>query len=216
MDNNNVIKVIDGVPEGFSKLKSNILDEVGVKNVAEITDDMLRNNNYYYVVKSKPLSEIPPWKTQEPQYSFNGKDEVIEYYEPVNIDEELFNDVLIDSSKRFLYKKLSEARYFFETEDFIFEDIEYDLTRESQLKIFNIAENLRSGNLTSVNWKDRSGNFVEFNSTKFLNFSEAVTLHIQNCFNAEKDIRAEIDLLSSLEDFSSFNTFEKVKTAIQA
>jgi hypothetical protein len=216
MDNNNIIKVINGAPNGFPRLKSNILDEVGVKNVAEITDDILKNNNYCRLIKSSPLAHIAPWKIQEPTYIFNGQDEVVEYYESTNVDSELFDDELVDSSKRYLYKKLSEFRYFFETEDFIFEDVEYDLTRESQLKIFNMAENLRNENLSFVNWKDRSGNFVEFTSTKFLEFSESVTLHIQKCFNAEKDIISEIDLLSSLEDFNSFNAFERIEDTIQS
>jgi hypothetical protein len=100
---------------------------------------------------------------------------------------------------------LASVRWIDENNFIMFEDEEVWCGRDTIAMLAEIKNMISAGTLTTVEWKTKSGNYLELDLAKATSLLEAIILHKIKTFQAEKIVRTEIDAKTESTDFFTYN-----------
>lgn len=127
----------------------------------------------------------------------------------VTSDFKLLEDGTIDAPleryKEDFKQNLSATRWVDENNFINFEDDEVWCGRDTIAILSEIKNMISAGTLTTVEWKTKTGNYIDLDLVKVTSLLEAIILHKIKTFKAEKIIRQEIDAKTDATDFFTYN-----------
>jgi hypothetical protein len=121
-------------------------------------------------------------------------------------------DAPIDTFQQRFLGDVAGIRWVKENETIIFEDEEVWCDRNSVAILTATKEQISSGNITNIEWKCRSGNYITLDATKLQSLLDAIMAHRIKTFKAEKIIREEITAMTDPLDFIAYNLPERYET----
>lgn len=108
----------------------------------------------------------------------------------------------LDEVKTIQKGTIAAARYDAEIAGITVQGIGVATDRESQSLLSAAVLQTLFDNEYTVKWKTKAG-FIELNATMLQMVATAVRQHVQDCFNREADLNAEIDACETAEDVAA-------------
>ena len=125
-----------------------------------------------------------------------------------DITKDMWEDVPIEAVKKSLYKKIDEYKHekstWFEYDGHAQRYLEFD-----RITMRDCQEALQDGHMTSVRWKYPDAYVDVTDGAYFFNMRLLGAQNLTMCFEVEKMMRGEIDLMETVEDFMAYNYKEK-------
>jgi len=117
-------------------------------------------------------------------------------------------DIIIPPSIEYLQKQLKERlkefRYIREVSGITVNGLEINTDRISRNAINDTYQLLSTGTKSSVDWKTPNG-WVSLDLTEFESIMQEVSLHVQKCFSAERNVVDKIDSIDNIDDLLDIN-----------
>lgn len=100
--------------------------------------------------------------------------------------------ILRNQSPTPLAEQISSRRFIAEVSGTIFDGVSFETTRDSQSLIAGAALAAVIDPKYSCNWKS-GGEFIHLDSSQLIGAASAVRLHVQSCFDREKELLSAIN-----------------------
>lgn len=117
--------------------------------------------------------------------------------------------VTLASAKAAKLAELAAWRYEKEVGGVVLLGARIKTDRESQATVNSAFTSLSQGFITSIDWKADGGVWIQLGLAQITPIAQAVAMHVQSCFTAEKALAAEIAALTTIEAVQAF-TFPDV------
>lgn len=112
--------------------------------------------------------------------------------------------VTLESAKEAKLAELADWRYRQEIGGVNFFGARIKTDRESQATVNSAFTSLSQGFITSIDWKAAGGVWIQLGLEQIRPIAQAVAAHVQACFTAEKNLAAEINALTTIEEVEAF------------
>ena len=159
-------------------------------------DNKLRALLHYQLNKNKEALK---------QLVLEGKLTLFDYQD---ITKDMWEDVPIEAVKQSLYQKIDNYKHekskWFEYDGHMQRYLEFD-----RITMRDCQEALQDGHMTSVRWKYPDAYVDVTDGTYFFNMRLVGAQNLTMCFEVEKMMRNEIDVIESVEELVAYDYQEK-------
>lgn len=186
-----------------------------LKEELEFISELPTNNAEAAITVSDEIKILPVQNTSNPAY--NPKIEMLygpiwEFTDSAAISSYEVQSIAIDALKNMLKEQVAAERYSREisTVDVTINDTVYKFSTSRDTR--NVIQNALTASTSSFNWKMDRDTWVTLTNTELQAILDAITVHVQTCFDWEYSTIAAIDVCTTSVELDAIVIVEPKNT----